>query len=501
MMVGRPTFGVARSRSRPATGRPHRRPACRGPVRLGATRAGRRCATSACAVAAGRDRWAWPGYRATARRSWRGAVRACARPTAGSVFVDGRATSRVPRRREMMAARRRPHPGGSSRQPRAGPVGGRQPGARAPRRLPRRGAPGRAAHRRRTPATSSPAIAIKATAGRPRGHAVRAATSRRCCWRACCRATRGWSSCRSRPAALTWAPPSTFARELLARREAGAAILLVSEDLDELLALSDRLRRVVRGPRRGERERRDGADPGAAGAADGGSGAGGLTVALRRRRGAHRAAVLGGVRLGSAWPSLLAVLITLAASRPFLLVAAPTPSTAYSAVPRHCRSPRSSGLLEVLVSGHAASCSPAPRSRSPSGPAIWNIGAEGQLLAGAVAAAGIGHAGQALPAGWPGHPAHDRGRSARRRSVGADAGAPASAPGHRRGGDHAAAQPGGAAARGRAAPRTVARPQTGFPQSPPHRGRGHLPRPRRQVAPAPRASWSRWWSSSSPGTS
>ena len=38
--------------------------------------------------------------------------------------------------------------------------------------------------------------------------------------------------------------------ELLAQRERGAAVLLVSEDLDELLALADRLRRHVRGPDR-----------------------------------------------------------------------------------------------------------------------------------------------------------------------------------------------------------------------------------------------------------
>ena len=39
-------------------------------------------------------------------------------------------------------------------------------------------------------------------------------------------------------------------RLLLDRREAGAAILLISEDLDELLALADRIDVHVRGPDR-----------------------------------------------------------------------------------------------------------------------------------------------------------------------------------------------------------------------------------------------------------
>ncbi len=38
---------------------------------------------------------------------------------------------------------------------------------------------------------------------------------------------------------------------LLERRAAGAAILLISEELDELIALSDRIARDVRGPDRG----------------------------------------------------------------------------------------------------------------------------------------------------------------------------------------------------------------------------------------------------------
>ena len=52
----------------------------------------------------------------------------------------------------------------------------------------------------------------------------------------------------------------------------------------------------------------------------------------------------------------------------------------------------------------------------------WNIGAEGQLLAGAIAAAWDRHAGQGRPTGCR-HPADDRRRFYRRDAVGADPGA------------------------------------------------------------------------------
>ena len=93
---------------------------------------------------------------------------------------------------------------------------------------------------RRTPGTSS--SGSRSGRGRATGSArSRAATSRRCCSRACSRASRGSSSSRSRRAASTSGATEYVRGEILARRAAGAAILLVSEDLDELLALADRL--------------------------------------------------------------------------------------------------------------------------------------------------------------------------------------------------------------------------------------------------------------------
>ena len=76
------------------------------------------------------------------------------------------------------------------------------------------------------------------------------------------------SSSRSRPAGSTWVPASTCARSCWRGARDGAAILLMSEDLDELLALSDRVvvlyeGRIV-GRHGGERGR-----PRAAGHADG----------------------------------------------------------------------------------------------------------------------------------------------------------------------------------------------------------------------------------------
>ena len=45
----------------------------------------------------------------------------------------------------------------------------------------------------------------------------------------------------SRPAASTSAPPNTSTQRLLAQRASGTATILISEDLDEVLALSDRI--------------------------------------------------------------------------------------------------------------------------------------------------------------------------------------------------------------------------------------------------------------------
>ena len=82
--------------------------------------------------------------------------------------------------------------------------------------------------------------------GRRRPAAVRAATCRSCCSAASSPPTRASSSPTSRPAASTSAPSATSTRLLDARR-AGAAILLISEDLDEIMSLADRIAVIYRG--------------------------------------------------------------------------------------------------------------------------------------------------------------------------------------------------------------------------------------------------------------
>ena len=68
----------------------------------------------------------------------------------------------------------------------------------------------------------------------------RAGTSRRSSWLASCRGIPGsWSF--PNPRGLDIGATEYVRSELLARRASGAALLLVSEDLDELLALADRL--------------------------------------------------------------------------------------------------------------------------------------------------------------------------------------------------------------------------------------------------------------------
>ena len=213
--------------------------------------------------------------------------------------------------------------------------------------------------------------------------------------------------------------------ELLARRAAGAAILLVSEDLDELLALSDRLLVFYEGRIVGEVSATD-ADPERLGMLMAGRGsphdrrrtatlATGIACGPRRlaRRG-----VVGCWRCSS----------RSASSRRCSWLPGANPIEGYLPVPR--RAPHHAvHLLEVLVTATpilltGAAVAIAFRA------GFWNIGAEGQLLAGAVAAAGIGTAGR-RPAAVAGHPAHAGRRRARGGGVGARAGAAAGAPGHR----------------------------------------------------------------------
>ncbi len=93
----------------------------------------------------------------------------------------------------------------------------------------------------------------------------------------------------------------------------------------------------------------------------------------------------------------------------------------------------------------------------------FNIGAEGQFLAGAMGAAVPGLYLDGLPAGVA-LPAGDAGRRARRGALGAAAGLAQAAGGHRRGGHHAAAQPGCPAAPAGAPQRTVAEPGQRVPR-------------------------------------
>ncbi len=68
----------------------------------------------------------------------------------------------------------------------------------------------------------------------------RAATFKKLCLRASCRATRARLSPRS-PRGLDIGATEYVRERLLEQRKQGAAIALISEDLDEILALSDRI--------------------------------------------------------------------------------------------------------------------------------------------------------------------------------------------------------------------------------------------------------------------
>ncbi len=169
MMVGRPTFGVARS-GRWSSGRPSR-PVLRV---QGLTARGAHGLDALHDVSfdvapgeiAGRGRRL--GQRPD--RARRGALRACAgRPRDRSSSDDVELAGATPQADDGGAGGT--HPGGSARQPGAGPVGGRQPDAGARRRLPVRRPAGPAAHRG---ARQGPHRAIRhqGAAGGPGRHAV-----------------------------------------------------------------------------------------------------------------------------------------------------------------------------------------------------------------------------------------------------------------------------------------------------------------------------------------
>ena len=132
-----------------------------------------------------------------------------------------------------------PHPRGPPREPGAGPVRRHQPDPGAHRRLPRPGRPGRAAHRGAR-AGAHRAVRIKAAPGDRVGTLSGGNIQKVLLARVLSRDPRVVVV--SQPTRGLDVGATEYVRgELLARRAAGAAILLVSEDLDELLALSDRL--------------------------------------------------------------------------------------------------------------------------------------------------------------------------------------------------------------------------------------------------------------------
>ena len=163
------------------------------------------------------------------------------RPSAGRVAIGGSPVVRFTPR-EVQAHGPRPHPGGPD-----GHRAGHQPAARRQH--------GAAAHRARSAAgaccgarrsggspTSRSAASTSAAPGRRCAPARSpAATCRRRCWPASSPSTRWCCSPRSRRAGSTSAPPASSTSSSSTSRERGRGLLVISEDLEELLALSDRI--------------------------------------------------------------------------------------------------------------------------------------------------------------------------------------------------------------------------------------------------------------------
>ena len=196
------------------------------------------------------------------------------------------------------------------------------------------------------------------------------------------------SSSRSPRAASTSAPPSTSAASSWRGAPPGAAILLVSEDLDELLSLVRPPRRALRGARRRPDGGRGGRSRAPRACSWPGEAAGRMMA--RGRRAPRRTPTLGRRTQPRAWrvgadrrSRSLLTWRSAPSSSP-----APAPIDAYLDYFVTPLTPQFR-FLEVLVSATPllfTGVAVAIAFRA----GYWNIGVEGQLLMGAVAAAGVG---------------------------------------------------------------------------------------------------------------
>ena len=186
------------------------------------------------------------------------------------------------------------------------------------------------------------------------------------------------SSPTSRPGASTSAPSPTCTQQLLDARARGAAVLLISDDLDEIMALADRIARDARAagsPRRGRRRAwtlrgdrpRDG----------GGSDA---RCGLRRARSSR-------ARWLVAAP-FAAVAFTLVVARAARRVGRRAGRAHLRAALR--RRLRLALRVERDADARDAADPHRPRRAVAFRAQLFNIGAEGQLYAGALAAVAVG---------------------------------------------------------------------------------------------------------------
>ncbi len=183
----------------------------------------------------------------------------------------------------------------------------------------------------------------------------------------------------SRPAGSTKAPLPAVHAELLAARAEGAAILLISEELEEAVALSDRIQAIVKG-RLSQPVPADEADARRLGPDDGRR-VGGNEMRLERRERVPLALVAGA--------PLAAIFAALALAAGLIAAAGVNPLTAYAEMLRGALGSRLAvtemltRATPLILTGLAAAV--AFRAR------LWNIGGEGQFYLGALVTAWIGH--------------------------------------------------------------------------------------------------------------